>query len=258
MTNFSSSDTIVLGEVIFFMYDLSQRQIQILKHIVREYIDTAEPVGSETLEKKYDLGVSPATIRNEMAEMVRFGYLSKPHTSAGRVPTSKALKLYVSDLMKARELSVAEEVEAKEKVWDLREREDKFLREVTRSLAHKTHALAVTTTDEGDIYFAGYSHILEMPEFYDIDVAKNLLNILDDFQHFDAIAQRAQNECSVLLGDEFEEEALHPYGFVLSKFHTQGGHSGSVGVVGPMRLRYESVVPFVKYYGSLIDEVATW
>src|SRR5438067_2119145 len=109
------------------MYDLSQRQIQILKHIVREYIDTAEPVGSETLEKKYDLGVSPATIRNEMAEMVRLGYLSKPHTSAGRVPTSKALKLYVSDLMKMRDLSVAEEVEAKEKVWDLRAREDKFL-----------------------------------------------------------------------------------------------------------------------------------
>src|SRR5581483_5973022 len=132
------------------MYDLTPRQIQILKYIVKDYIDTAEPVGSETLEKKYDLGVSPATVRNEMAEMVRLGYLSKPHTSAGRVPTSKALKIYVNELMKSRDLSVAEEVEAKEKVWDLREREDRFLREVTKTLAQKTRSLAVTTTTEGD------------------------------------------------------------------------------------------------------------
>src|ERR1700704_3591954 len=105
------------------MYDLTQRQIEILKQIVKEYIDTANPIGSETLEKKYDLGVSPATIRNEMTEMVRKGYLSKPHTSAGRIPTSKALKLYVNELMKEKDMSVAEEVEAKEKVWDVRDTE---------------------------------------------------------------------------------------------------------------------------------------
>lgn len=98
------------------MYDLTQRQIEILKQIVKEYIDTANPVGSETLEKKYDVGVSPATIRNEMAAMVKKGYLAKPHTSAGRIPTSKAMRLYVNELMKEKDLSVAEEVEAKEKV----------------------------------------------------------------------------------------------------------------------------------------------
>src|SRR3989344_4410712 len=151
------------------MYDLSTRQIDILKNIVREYIDTAEPVGSETLEKKYDLGVSPATIRNEMAAMVTLGYLSKPHSSAGRMPTSKAIKFYINELMKEKDMSVAEEVEAKEKIWDHREKRDKFLREATKSLAQKTHCLAVAFTNEGDVYYAGYSNILEMPEFYDID-----------------------------------------------------------------------------------------
>src|SRR3989304_10473687 len=108
------------------MYDLTPRQIDILKNIVREYIDTAEAVGSETLEKKYDLGVSPATIRNEMAEMSRLGYLSKPHSSAGRIPTSKAIKFYITELMKEKEMSVAEEVEAKEKIWDLRGGRERF------------------------------------------------------------------------------------------------------------------------------------
>jgi heat-inducible transcriptional repressor len=129
------------------MYDLTQRQIEILKRIVKEYIDTAEPIGSETLEKKYDLGVSPATIRNEMAQMIKLGYLSKPHSSAGRIPTSKAMKFYVSELMKEKELSLAETVEEKEKIWDLREHQAQFLREITRALAAKTRALAVTTTD---------------------------------------------------------------------------------------------------------------
>lgn len=243
---------------VTIMFDLSQRQIQILKQIVKEYIDTADPVGSETLEKKYDIGVSPATIRNEMAEMVRLGYLSKPHSSAGRIPSSKALKFYVNELMKEKDLSTAEEVEAKENVWDLRDKSESFLREVTKSLATKTHSLAVTKTDEGNLFFSGYSHILEMPEFYDIDVTKNLLNILDNAGYFDTICGRMESECTVLMGDEFEEEVLRPYSFVFSKFNTRNNHGGSIGVIGPARLQYELIVPFVRYYGELIGEVADW
>ncbi len=240
------------------MYDLTQRQIEILKCIVKEFTDTAEPVGSETLEKKYDIGVSPATIRNEMADLVKMGYLNKPHSSAGRVPTSKALKLYINELMKQKELSVAEEVKAKEKVWDLRTREDKFLRELTRDLAGKTKTLAVATTDEGDIFYSGYSHILEMPEFYDIDVTKNLLNMLDDFAYFDIILKRIENDFAVMFGDELENNFYRPYGFVFSRYKTRNSTTGSIGVVGPTRLQYDNVVPFVRYFGSLIDEVADW
>ena len=240
------------------MYDLSTRQLQILKHIVREYIDSAEPVGSETLEKKFDLGISPATIRNEMAEMSKLGYLAKPHSSAGRIPTSKSLKLYVNELMKQKDLTVAEEVEAKEGVWDLREHEARFLRALTRSLSQKTHSLAVATNDTGDIFFSGYAHILDMPEFYDIDITKNLLNLLEDISYFDAIFLKMETDLAVFLGDELGEEILRPYGFVFSKFETRKNHHGSIGIVGPMRLQYESIVPCVKYYGSLVGEIADW
>lgn len=239
------------------MYDLTPRQVDILKHIVREYIDNAEPVGSETLEKKHDIGVSPATIRNEMAAMVKLGYLSKPHTSAGRIPTTKALKLYINELMREKELSVADEVQAKEHVWDYRAQEDKFLREVTRDLAQKTHSLAVTTTDNGDIYYSGYANILEMPEFYDIDIAKNLLSILDSAVCFEMIAKRIENDLGVFLGDELGSDIYRPYSFVFSRFHTKN-NQGSIGVVGPARIRYELVVPTVRFFGDLIEEVAEW
>lgn len=241
------------------MYDLTPRQVDILKLIVREYIDNAEPVGSETLEKKHDIGVSPATIRNEMAEMVKLGYLSKPHTSAGRIPTTKALKLYITELMKEKEISVADEVQAREHVWDLRNKEEKFLQEITKDLAQKTHSLAVATTDDGGIYYAGYSHILDMPEFYDIDIAKNLLTILDNSANFEMIARRIENQFSIFLGDELEQEVFRPYSFIFSRFDVKS-HScqGSIGVVGPARVKYESLVPTVKFFGGLIDEVAEW
>lgn len=240
------------------MYDLTQRQIEILKQIVKEYIDNANPVGSETLEKKYDVGVSPATIRNEMAAMVKKGYLAKPHTSAGRVPTSKAIKLYVNELMKEKEMSVAEEVEAKEKIWDIREKEGEFMRTATQRLAEKTGTLAVAKSDDGSFFCSGYSHILDMPEFYDIDVTKNLLNLIDNQDYFDTVVGRIREKFAVILGDDLELELYKPYSFVFSKFHTKSNHDGAIGVIGPARLRYENIVPIVRYYGSLIEEVATW
>lgn len=241
------------------MYDLTTRQIDILKNIVCEYIDTAEPVGSETLEKKFDLGVSPATIRNEMVAMVKLGYLSKPYASSGKIPTSKAIKFYISELIKEKELSVAEEVEAKEKIWDLRQSRGKFLREATKNLAKKTGALAVSTTDDGDVFYAGYSNILEMPEFYDIDITKNFLNILDDTSYFlNKIMDRLEDECSVFLEDDFDDEALRPYGFVFTKFQTKDNHLGSIGVIGPSRMQYDLVIPIVRYFGTLVHDIADW
>lgn len=84
---------------------LNERKLNILKAIVKDYIETAEAVGSRTISKKHDLGVSAATIRNEMADLEELGYLIQPHTSAGRVPSEKGYKLYVDLLMSQSELS---------------------------------------------------------------------------------------------------------------------------------------------------------
>lgn len=85
--------------------ELNERKLNILKAIVKDYIETAEAVGSRTLSKKYDLGVSAATIRNEMADLEELGYLIQPHTSSGRIPSEKGYKLYVDSLMSECELN---------------------------------------------------------------------------------------------------------------------------------------------------------
>ena len=88
--------------------NLSERKLKILQAIIADFIRTAEPVGSRTISKNYELGVSPATIRNEMSDLEEMGYLTHPHTSSGRVPSEKAYRLYVNEMMKKRELTEEE------------------------------------------------------------------------------------------------------------------------------------------------------
>ena len=96
--------------------ELNERKLNILKAIVKDYIETAEAVGSRTLSKKYELGVSAATIRNEMADLEELGYLIQPHTSSGRIPSEKGYKLYVDSLMKEYELDNVEKKLIKESI----------------------------------------------------------------------------------------------------------------------------------------------
>ena len=135
---------------------LTARQTQILKSLIDDYLETAIPVGSENLDKKYNLGVSPATIRSEMNVLTKNGYLKQPHTSSGRIPTPFAMKFYIDQLMEERQMSLTEEVKTKEEVWDSRKNLDSLLEEATRALAERTKYLAVAATDEGKIWRAGF------------------------------------------------------------------------------------------------------
>ena len=239
------------------MHDLTQRQVEILKSLIEEYIEKAEPVGSETLEKKYGLSASPATIRNEMVNLTKLGYLKKTHSSAGRMPTPAGMKFYVKQLMKEKDLSVTEETAVKESLWDYRDEEERFLRNLTRSLASKTKALAIATTANGNVYCSGYANILDMPEFFDIDVTRSLLSAVDEFESSRKfLADIVGEDVQILLGDELGPTLQGPYGFVFMHYKTPMQHTGEIGVLGPSRLNYTQIVPTVRYFGDLIEEIA--
>ncbi len=241
------------------MAELTQRQITILKHVIDEYIETAAPVGSLTLDKKFNLGVSPATLRNEMATLSEMGYLTQPHTSAGRAPTPLALKYYVTYLMQPKTLSVTDEVSIKEKVWDYRKEFEKALREATKELASRTKSLAVATDTEGNSYYSGTAHILDMPEFFDIELTRHVLSLLDHFEYLDRIFDRAEGESEihVLLGDDLGQTALVSCGVIFTRFGKDKKHQGVIGIIGPCRFNYPRVIPTVRYFGNLIDEMVT-
>lgn len=239
------------------MKPLSPRQISIIKAIVEEYTSTGEAVGSETLDKKYNLGVSPATIRNEMVRLEDLGYLKQPHTSAGRVPTPIALKLYVSELMSENELPVTEEVSVKERIWDHRSQLDRLLQESARVLSEKTGTIGFATTDNGVIYSSGYANLLSLPEFYDIDVMRQVLSIVEDPRAMQNIFSKIVDTqpLHIVVGDEFGNEYLYPCAMAYIDWSAPSAR-GHVGVLGPARLNYPYVMPMLRHMSSLLDEIA--
>lgn len=237
------------------MLDLTARQVQILRCIIDEYIQTAEPVGSETLDRKYNLGVSPATIRNDMVYLTKQGYLNKSHSSAGRMPTPVAMKLYVNELMKEKELSVADEVSAKERVWDSRNELDDLMYEVTKAIAERSHSLAIGLTDNKHLYHAGYANLLQMPEFYDIEVMRHVLNLIEEVKLLEEIFEfgASANLIRVVYGPELGNKYLAPVGFIYMSFPVKG-QTCRLGLIGSHRFDYQYVIPMMRYFHSLIEE----
>lgn len=119
---------------------LSERKKKILQAVIRDYIHSAEPVGSRTIARRYSLGLSPATIRNEMADLEESGYLEQPHTSAGRIPSQKGYRFYVDTLME-KVLLAKEEVMAIEKIMQERKEKEieQFIQQISRVLSSVTN-----------------------------------------------------------------------------------------------------------------------
>lgn len=246
------------GILLLIMEALSARQTQILKALIDEYIETALPVGSLALEKKYNLGVSPATIRNEMAALTKAGFLKQPYTSAGRVPTPSAMKFYINQLMEEKKLSVADEVRAKEGVWEVRNDFDVLMDKATRALSQKTKTLSVAATVDGSTWSHGYSQVFNNPEFNNFQVCQNLFSLIEQekrlvelfFGKFTGLSQ-----IEVLFGEELGWEYFDPVGIVATRFNVRG-NEGAIGVIGPFRLNYSAVIPVVRYFGDLVEQVA--
>ncbi|HTU81744.1 MAG TPA: heat-inducible transcriptional repressor HrcA [Candidatus Acidoferrales bacterium] len=124
---------------------LDKRKSYILATVVYEYIATAEPVGSQTLTQKYNLGVSSATVRNEMAELEAGGYLVQPHTSAGRIPSDAGYREYVDRLMQPEELDTEERRRIRDDLRDASRELDEIIDHTTRLLGRLSNNLAFVT-----------------------------------------------------------------------------------------------------------------
>jgi len=132
--------------------DLNERKLRILQAIISDFIYSAEPVGSRTLSKRYDMGLSPATIRNEMSDLEDMGFLTHPHTSAGRIPSDKAYRLYVDNLMKKYEIPDDEKRLISEKLTSDVIELDKTIQHAASLLSELTNltAFAMTPKPERD------------------------------------------------------------------------------------------------------------
>lgn len=138
---------------------LDERKTKILQAIIRNYLETGEPVGSRTISKYTDLNLSSATIRNEMADLEELGYIIQPHTSAGRIPSDKGYRFYVDYMMEQKEREV---VEMKEVLLEKQDRMENLLKQVVKVLAQNTQyatMISAPQTHGGKVKFIQLSRV---------------------------------------------------------------------------------------------------
>ena len=141
------------------MNELSERQIKILKVIIRTYMETGEPVGSRTISKASDLNLSSATIRNEMSDLEEMGYIVQPHTSAGRIPSDNGYRFYVDHLMIEKDREVSE---MKEFVLEKTEKMEQVLKNIAKLLAVNTNYATIVSAPQvqrGKVKFIQLSNV---------------------------------------------------------------------------------------------------
>ncbi len=240
------------------MDELTDRQTTLLDAIINEYIESTEPVGSLTIAKKYTIRASAATVRNEMSRLLEMGFLNMLHTSSGRVPTTRAYRLFIDTMMEEEEIPVLQEVAMKQRLWSKRFEFEKLLRQAALSLSDTTHELSLVTTSDGHVVNAGAVNLLDSPEFWDIDVAKIALNLMDRYDRLDEIFKKNSfggKDVRTAIGDEIDVSGLERCAFVFAPY-SAGNRLGYVAIFGPARMRYPSVVPAVRYTKNLIEELS--
>ncbi len=204
--------------------ELTERQQTILGLVVREYIETAQPVASRTLADKYHVGVSPATIRNEMAVLERLGYLTHPHTSAGRVPTERGYRYFVERLMERAELPEEEQRLIRHQFHQARLDLDQWMRLAAAVLAHSTHAASLVTPPKARRAHLKHLELIALSDAFILLIvvtAEGLVRQQMVAQPQPALAQETLNAVAARLNDLLQgmsRDQIEPHMAVLSPF----------------------------------------
>ena len=235
---------------------LTSRQCEILKAIIEEYIKNAQPIGSVDLVETRKIPLSGATVRNIMSDLVRQGYLSMLHVSSGRVPNERAFRYYITELMVEEPVTVLEEVSMKQRLWNARYEVERLLKSSAEVLSDITDNLAFALTDDGFSTYVGASKILDMPEFYEIDVTKSVLRFVDNYELLRSIVESnaSSNDVVVLIGREIGLANMDPVSLCVIK-SVVDDKLCYVGLIGPARSNYNRIIPIMRHIKYLLDEV---
>jgi len=337
------------------MPELTERQKTLLLLIIRDYIESAQPVGSKRLMEHYRINLSSATIRNEMAALTEMGYLRQPHTSAGRVPTEEGYRYFVSQMMNQAELPKSVQATISHQFHQSKPDVDQWMTLAASILAHQSQGVSVVTAPHadkakykhvelistqgrqilmvlvmvggevnqqiltlaesvsqerlsqsasrlngllagqavdaiaalparsdaldqdiltlivqamrrtadrasGEIYTDGLSNVLSEPEFAESDEARRALKLFEKRSTLQDLMVRTTTNSNigglqVLIGGEGEWEELRQCSIVLARYGVPGLATGTLGVLGPMRMSYVKTIPTVRFVAGLLSDL---
>lgn len=222
-------------------------------------MDDANEVGSLSLVEKYDLGVSSATIRNEMVKLMALGLLEKNHISSGRLPTDQALRLYVSKILERSSLNPLVSVEIRQGIFRDRFSKDIVIKSILQILAKETDSVVFLILDD-DIRYYGLANILAFDEFQSIEKIKSVISILEDDVFLKNMVQKyAGSGVSLLIGGESGVGTLQNCAMAFTKIPFWGKNESYVGIIGSKRMDYSKVIPALREIkNSLENAMSGW
>jgi len=230
----------------------TKRQNLILDKIIKEYIDSAEPVSSRKLEKKYDFGICPATIRIEMQKLTDKGFLYQPHTSAGRIPTDKGYRFFVDKLFKEEISEFKKGLEIED--WLKKEMEDsfKFIQTLTKTLASVSSSLAISYLfDEKVLWKEGWEEVLQEPEFKVEDCIPDFSELLKSFEE-EIEKFKLNSKIKVFIGKENPFSKAKDFSIIISQCHWPEEEKGIISIFGPKRMNYHRNIALINSFKKIL------
>jgi heat-inducible transcriptional repressor len=338
------------------MPELTERQRTILLLLIRDYIETAQPVGSKRLVERFHLDLSPATVRNEMSALTEMGYLRQPHTSAGRVPAEEGYRVFVGQMMQKAELPASVQNTISHQFFQARPDVEQWMTLAASILAHQSQGVSLVTaphaetirfkhielistqgrqvlmvlvmdggevnqqvltlaepvtqdrlsqaaarlnsllaglsveaianlsfrsdaleqdiitllvqdmkrtseSTSGEIYTDGLTNVLSEPEFAESsDDARWAMKLFEERSTLQDLLARASTNSSVgglqvLIGGAGGWQELRQCSMVIARYGAPGLATGTLGVLGPMRMSYARTIPTVRYVAGLLSNL---
>lgn len=231
---------------------MNERQKQVLKVVVEEFVKMHEPVSSTHVVEMLPFEISSATVRNDMVELTEVGLLVQPHTAAGRIPTEEGYREYIKTTMQEqKELSVRQREMLSAHFKRLKTLQDRF-REAAKMLSELSGSVGLLI-DEGDqVYMSGLANLPKLPEFRDMDFGEEFMGLLEDpaAQMKKITAQQDANTPKVLLGSD--NPVMGKASIVVTKFGADG--KKIISVVGPVRMHYGKALPAIEYITKILND----
>lgn len=229
---------------------INERQANLLSIIVQEVTETAQPVASKTLVEKYQLGVSPATVRNDMAILEAVGLLRQPHTSAGRVPTEDGYRFYLENFVNTQ-CSKRVRAPLKKAVVNV-EGTQQQLRRIAKTLVDLSGETAISSLNAQWNHYTGIQNLFDKPDFQDVRMLRALSAVIDQFDEvLRGMYDQVDQNVHVWIGGE------NPFGnqvaTVMAKYTLPNGMTGLLGLVGPLRMNYEKNIKLITEAKELMD-----
>lgn len=243
---------------------MTDRQREILFAIIEEYAELATPVGSVTLAKLFDC--SSATIRAEMVKLEGMGYITQPHTSAGRVPTDAGYRLYVNSLQETidheedvnpdHHIDIEKEdrpTKALATRIQAQTRADYAIRTAVDSLVNLTGNLGLATIGD-QIYISGFGNLFAQPEFMQATQVQAVGKLLDNIKPW--LMEVQPNEAiNVYIGTENPIGKASNVSLIISRFRSPYSDRSYIGVLGPTRQSYKRVMSLVRHAGIMLEDI---